>query len=441
MSREKRGSVTYHSPKNYRMQTLLEDVETIGSSTLGPTSQSQYHGTYKDDTDDDASVSSASSVGSTSLLSRVKGTLIKNPKGKQEIIYQFRTLLDGNEKFIWLQAASELNRLAEDSASGIIGSAGIAAAPRKKLFVLPNIGNGKAASETALRYAEWARLVDQEKTVSGLDFNVRTAVITGLNDDSGRYDSSRLVKIVPSYAYRNRRMTEKELIQEMTLKSEKWEDFRQKPVGDRDEDMIGSLYVEVLQCLGLPQLDRLTNTDAVCYFVCGPYAFATDVIDGFCSPIWPSKSRRACIFPLFYAYQEMYAGVFDDDGAGQNDDFAGRVVVDMSRLRPNSEYNVYLPLRLYRNAYVNQPRGVIHLRLRVEWHNEKKAVLSYFTLPQKTKQLGRAVTLNCADLKAFRNVVLTVQGKDTPGRWKQLFQKGTQREVKLYKTALQVRYF
>lgn len=306
----------------------------------------------------------------------------------------------------------------------------------RKLFVLPAlVGSGKA-NNTSLGYAEWARLVDQEKSVSGVDFDVKNADF-GI-DDSDRYDSTRLIKIIPSYAYRNRRMTEKELYKEMSTNSENWEDFRQQIVGDRDEEMIGSLHAEVLACHGLPKLDKFTNTDAVCYFVCGPFAFATDVIDGFCSPVWPSKSRRACIFPLFYAYQELYVGVFDDDGAGQNDDFAGRVVVDVSRLRPNSEYDVYLPLRQYRNTHVKQPRGVIHLRLRVEWHNEKKAVLSYLKRPQKTKQLGNTVTLNCADLKAFRNVVLTVQGKDVPGRWKQLVQKGIQREMKLYKLVMKV---
>lgn len=433
---EKGNSVSYLN-SDTKMPSLYENKETFGNATLDSTSQRKSDG-------DDASVSSASSTGSKSLLTKVKGSLKKKPKQKQEIIYQFRCLLDGNEKFIWLQAAAELNRLAEESAVSIMGSAGnvagSAAVATKKLFVLPGlIGSGKA-NDTALRYAEWARLVDQEKTVSGVDFCVKTSCLKRL-DDGDRHDSTRLIRIIPTYAYRNRRMTEKELYKEMATNSENWEDFREQAVGDRDEEMIGCLHAEVLACHGLPKLDKFTNTDAVCYFVCGPFAFATDVIDGFCSPVWPSKSRRACIFPLFYAYQELYVGVFDDDGAGQNDDFAGRVVIDVSRLRPNSEYDVYLPLRLYRNTYVKQPRGVIHLRLRVEWHNEKKAVMSYLRLPKKTKQLGNSVTLNCADLKAFRNVVLTVQGKDVPGRWKQLVQKGIQREMKLYKFVMKVRLF
>lgn len=187
-----------------------------------------------------------------------------------------------------------------------------------------------------------------------------------------------------------------------------------------------------------PKLDKLTNTDAVCYFVCGPFAFATDVIDGFLSPVWPSKSRRACIFPIFQAYQKLYAGVFDDDGVGAHDDFAGRVVIDVARLRPNSVYDLFIPLRLYQNTYIKKPRGVIHLRLRLDWYDERKALLSYLGLPKKTEQLGNTVTLNCADAKAFRNVVLTVQGKDVPGRYKQLVQKGIQREMKLYKTVMKV---
>jgi hypothetical protein len=79
--------------------------------------------------DDDSSVSS---TGSKSILSKVSRSLKKKPKEKQEIIYQFRVLLDGNEKFIWLQAAAELNRLAEESAVSIMGNAGSAAADATK---------------------------------------------------------------------------------------------------------------------------------------------------------------------------------------------------------------------------------------------------------------------------------------------------------------------
>ena len=173
----------------------------------------------------------------------------------------------------------------------------------------------------------------------------------------------------------------------------------------------------------------------MCYLVCGPYAFASDVIHGFHSPVWPRKSRRACIFPLFHAYQKLYVGVFDDDGAREKDDFAGRVVVDMARLRPNSVYDVYFPLRLNQHTYVRKARGVIHLRIRVEWNDERKVLLSYLKLPKKTEVLGNAVTVNCSDHKAFRNVVLTVQGKDVPGRYKMLVHRALQREMKLYKLA------
>ncbi len=187
-------------------------------------------------------------------------------------------------------------------------------------------------------------------------------------------------------------------------------------------------------------MDKFSSTDAVCYFVCGPFAFASDVINGHLNPVWPRKSRRACIFPLYHAYQKLYVGVFDDDGARDNDDFAGRVVVDIARMRPNSVYDVFFPLRLYQNAYVRIARGAIHLRLRIEWNNEKKALLSYLKLPKNTEQLGNSVTVSCSDQKAFRNVVLTVHGKDIPGRYNTTVQRALQREMKLYKLVIQVRH-
>lgn len=50
----------------------------------------------------------ASTISSTSrLFKSKKGCVV----GEEEVVLMFRVLLDGNEKFIWLQAAAEMGRL------------------------------------------------------------------------------------------------------------------------------------------------------------------------------------------------------------------------------------------------------------------------------------------------------------------------------------------
>ena len=63
--------------------------------------------------DDNNSVSTTASTRRGFSLLRKKKCL---PVGEQEVVYLFRVLLDGNEKFIWLQAAAELGRLTPESA-------------------------------------------------------------------------------------------------------------------------------------------------------------------------------------------------------------------------------------------------------------------------------------------------------------------------------------
>lgn len=117
---------------------------------------------------------------------------------------------------------------------------------------MPSIGS-KTNKLTTLRYAEWASLIDQKKSVTKFEFDVHD--VSKLKDPQDaaddKYNSTKLVKVLPTYAYRNRRMTEKDLYNEMTASSEKWEDFRQDASLDRDEEAIGSAHVEVLACHGL----------------------------------------------------------------------------------------------------------------------------------------------------------------------------------------------
>ena len=103
----------------------------------------------------------------------------------------------------------------------------------------------KKKKSTALRYAEWARLVDSNKGVSAVDFDPRDdndtlrSLSADETDATANCNDTKLVKIRPGYAYKNRRMTLEEIEYETIRPSEKWEDFRNESVGDRDEPIIG----------------------------------------------------------------------------------------------------------------------------------------------------------------------------------------------------------
>jgi hypothetical protein len=226
-------------------------------------------------------------------------------------------------------------------------------------------------------------------------------------------DTEYLVQ--PHHAYPNRWMTNLELHNEMLKPSSVFHDLRRP---DTTAKVIGILKVEVLQCLGLPKLDFASGSDPVIYFVCGSYAFATDIIWNRHNPVWLCKTRRACIFPLFDGFARLYVGVFDDDGKSENDDFAGRVVLDLARCRPRSTYDVTIPLRQSAQVYATRKRGAIRLRFSIEWHSERDALLSYIPKQLPTPSPRRRnddLTVLCADEKAFRNITITVHGCHLPG--------------------------
>ena len=79
----------------------------------------------------------------------------------------------------------------------------------------------------------------------------------------------------------------------------------------------------------------------------------------------------------------MYVGVFDDDGGWAVDDLAGRVVIDIARLRHSCTYDVVLPLRMSAQLYQRKKRGAVRLRFSLEWKTEKDVLYSY--IPKKIK--------------------------------------------------------
>lgn len=257
------------------------------------------------------------------------------------------------------------------------------------------------------------------------------------NVGAGGEEDDKEYLVQPQWAYPNVWMTPVELKREMLRKSDHFHDLR----GDDGQDVtnnmlgrrIGSLQVEVLSCHGLSRQETVANVinlsdgsgGAVVYLVAGSQAFCTDTIPGIRDHFWLRKTRRAAIFPIYHPYDHLYAGVFDAD----TNDFSGRVCLDVAKLRPDSTYNITVPLRQSAQMYTRAGRGVIQLRFKLEWDDQKAAVLSY--VPPSLR--AQPVSITCGDKVAFRNVAKTVYGEDLHGKWNRKIMKATTKELKLYK--------
>ena len=377
----------------------------------------------KNSLEDDSRQNRASSVNSnltdekSIILDELRAELCNAQRLGKPVRIHFRCSKGSHEKALWLKAFSKLGRLSSDNVK------------RKKLFGSLSIQSSKAKSRGRTRRESQMMLANDTRDLDLSDSHDASSVDGGLtltNDverlirgHNSRFLQEREYRVLPSHAYPHRWMTRSEMQEEMVLPSD---DFHNPRVPECKDKEIGSLKVEVLQCLGLPKLDRTSDTDAVVYMVLGSYAFATDIIPNRTNPIWLRKTRRAVDFPVFHGYARLFVGVFDDDGKRDKDDFAGRVVIDLARLRPHSTYDVTLPLRLSTHVYSRRKRGAIRLRFTLNWYSEREALLSYIPksfkipLPQNTKP-NFNTTVNCSDKKAFRNIAITVHGAHLPGRF------------------------
>ena len=177
---------------------------------------------------------------------------------------------------------------------------------------------------------------------------------------------------------------------------------------DAGTGSLGRIYLEVLGCDGLPNLDTggfLGNkTDAFVSLVFEDCYVRTDTIDDCLSPRWLPWMRRAFIFNIYHSSSQLLLGVFDYDAGFDDHDLIGRVSVDISNLRNYSEY--VLCYTIYPSARISgrSPGGQITIRLRLEIPDERKIVLSTLEPPPP-------FYVNVKKRKDFRVVRSTCIGK------------------------------
>jgi hypothetical protein len=158
---------------------------------------------------------------------------------------------------------------------------------------------------------------------------------------------------------------------------------------------LAKLYLEVIKCDNLPNLDNKMEgkTDAFCCIIFEDAIVNTDVINDELSPRWVPWSQRGFVFRVAHPSSQVLVGVFDfDSEKGLNShDAVGRVSIDITNFRANTEY--LLTYDLYRSALDNERKadGTITVRLRLEYESYRDFVkgslqlpaLNYINLPRK----------------------------------------------------------
>jgi C2 domain len=177
---------------------------------------------------------------------------------------------------------------------------------------------------------------------------------------------------------------------------------------DSGSGKLGRIFLEILSAENLPNLDSgsiMGNlTDPFVSIVYEDTFLRTDIIDDCLDPVWLPWSNRAFILNIGHASSSIFLGVFDFDAGLSDHDLIGRVSVNITNLRPNTEY--LLNYNLYPSAIVSGRiiRGQLNIRLRLEIPDERKLVLSVLDPPVPTY-------VNVKRGKDFRVVRQTCLGK------------------------------
>jgi hypothetical protein len=197
---------------------------------------------------------------------------------------------------------------------------------------------------------------------------------------------------------------------------------------------LGKLYLEILSCHNLPNVDvgeAMGNvTDS---FVCAVYedtVAMTDVIDDELCPHWLPWTQRAFCFGMMHPASILYLGVFDYDLGPGTHEALGRVAVNTCNLQRNTVYTLKYNLFPSSNVTDRTANGSITIRLRIECHDEKAALLA--ALQPRPK-----IHVNVQKEKSFRVIRYTCFGEyDLEEKFDLTVTRSYIDEVLTYKRAL-----
>ena len=144
---------------------------------------------------------------------------------------------------------------------------------------------------------------------------------------------------------------------------------------------LGKLYVEVLSCHGLPNVDvgeAVGNlTDSFVALVYEDTFVQTPVIADELSPHWLPWTQRAFCFGIMHPASMLYLGVFDFDLGPLAEHFPlGRIAVNISNLQRDTMYTLRYDLCKSSNVIDRTAHGQITIRLRVEMFDEKASLMT-----------------------------------------------------------------
>ena len=157
--------------------------------------------------------------------------------------------------------------------------------------------------------------------------------------------------------------------------------------GQAKSNSLGKVYLEVLECRGLPNTDAGgaigNKTDAFISMVYGDVMAQTEVIDDSCSPMWMPWCSRAFVFQMAHPSTAIYIGVTDYDVGPLEHECIGRLAINLSKFYPGTMYTLTYNLYESSNLAVRgEDFGTITVRLRIEISDEKKYLMMGRTPPE-----------------------------------------------------------